>query len=90
MKTVYLSYEKAVDKKAVVDLEKYYEKYGIKGSRHKMMVGSPLVLNIEGTYVYVDSISDIMDNVPKCVSDYIRSLKCLNEDIEYVRFKWVK
>lgn len=91
MKTFYLSYKKAKELDAIVDMQKYYEKYDVDTrSQYKLLTGAPIVINIEGTYVYLDKIPLLVQNVPAFVSDSIRNIKyaLYTDESDAVVYKW--
>lgn len=90
-KTCYLDYKKAKKIGAIVNLKEYYEKYEDDSPRqYKLLQGAPIVINIEGTYIYLDKIEELVQNVPLFISDNLRSLKYAIDDdtIDIVRYKW--
>lgn len=90
-KTFYLDYKKAKKIGAIVNLKEYYEKYDDDNPRqYELKKGVPIVINIEGTYVYLDKIEELVQNVPLFISDNLRSLKYAIDDdmIDIVSYKW--
>ena len=91
MKTFYLDYDKAKKLDAIVDMQKYYEKYDKDSrSQYKLVEGAPIVINIEGTYVYLEKIPLLVQNVPPFVYDSIRNVKyaLYTDESDVVVYKW--
>lgn len=91
MKIFYLDYNKAKKLNAIVDMQKYYEKYdNDTRSQYKLAEGAPIVINIEGTYVYLESIPLLVQNVPAFVYDSIRNVKyaLYTDESDVVIYKW--
>ena len=75
-KVFYLDYKKAKELGAIVDMKKYYEQYDVDTrSQYNLLQGAPIVINIEGTYVYLEKIPLLVQNVPAFVTDSIRNIK---------------
>lgn len=55
--TIKLNYHKAKP----VDLKEYYNKYTDTDRRtYRLLQGTPLIVNVEGTYIYVNDIPNIL------------------------------
>lgn len=89
---IYLDYYKAVREHKIVNLKSFYEKYSGKSS-YKMISGTPLIINIEGAYVKVDDIIDLIIDrslVPIALK-WVRAIKQpLIADPPFIRFYWRK
>ena len=89
-KTIYLSYDKAKKVGAIIEWEDYKSKYVMtkeKNIQYRVLVGTPLVVRVQGTYVLVDKIPDLFERVPQEVLDYIRGLKQVSLT-SIITFKW--
>jgi hypothetical protein len=90
-KTFFLDYDKAKKLGVIVDMQKYYEKYDVDTrSQYKLLTGAPIVINVEGTYVYLDMIPLLVQNLPTFVSNNIRDIKYAinNDDADVVEYRW--
>ena len=68
------------------NLKKYFEMYSTKG-QYKLLRGSPILINIEGHYVELNSIINAVRYKDKfIVNRYIMNIIAGNEP-EYIKFK---
>ena len=87
---VYLDYFKAVREHKIVNLKSYYAKY-VNNSGYKMFSGTPLIINVEGTYVKVDDLIDLIINrplVPKVIKWIIATKQPLISEPPFIIFCW--
>ena len=91
MTTVYLSKKEAYEKGIVVDIKEYYDKYSKekRNNSYSMLQGAPLVINIDGTYVYLNKIPT-MDIKNKFLVEQLiaETRNPMNLEGPFVRFKW--
>lgn len=78
----YLDFEKAKKGNYFVDREEHFKKYGVEG-KYKMYVGTPLVRNIDGFYIYENDIPSLITNV-MIRGEYLRALA----HNKVIIFKW--
>lgn len=87
---IYLDYYKAVREHKIVDQKSFYDKYGRK-SGYKMFSGTPLIICIEGTYVKVDDLANLLINRSQAsiVNAWISATKQpLISEPPFIRFYW--
>lgn len=87
---IYLDYYKAVREHKIVNRESFYAKYGSRPG-HKMLQGTPLVINIEGTYIKVDDLVDLITNrslVPIVLKWMIATKQPILSNPPFTRFRW--
>ena len=91
MTTVYLSKKEAYEKGIVVDIKEYFNKYSKekRNNSYSMLQGAPLVINIEGTYVYLNKILT-MDIKNKFLVEQLiaETRNPMNLEGLLIRFKW--
>lgn len=89
---VYLDYYKAIRGHKVVNLKSFYEKYSGKSS-YKMISGTPLIINIEGTYVKIDDLIELIINrslVPIVLKWISATKQPLLSEPPFIQFYWRK
>jgi len=71
--TVYLNRYKA----KTVDLKEYYETYESSQRSYKLLVGAPLLVNVEGSYVNANDLPNLVVNKSKlfAVNQWLIELK---------------
>ena len=72
-----------------VDLKKYYDKYS--GNGYKILKGAPMIINIEGTYVYINDLPKAVHNKKFSffANQYVVNLK-IGYIPDLVIFKWYR
>ena len=92
MKYYILKFDKSKRREYSVDIKEYFEKYQIKkdniSSGYKMLVGTPVLLNIEGTYVKSDDLPKICKSSPSLLYNYLSLLKNPSEGKEVWYLIW--
>lgn len=97
--TVRLNYTKARSLGCIVDYKKYMKDNGVVNKTvtcfpediqqpYKLYMGSPIVINVEGTYVLVDKLVDICMNGKPQVNIYVSSLHNPSILSIPIIFKW--
>lgn len=62
---VYLNYSEAVKRNSIVDIKEYYKQYDADNDKQELLKGSPLIINVEGTYIYYEDIPYLVDKKMK-------------------------
>lgn len=79
MKKITLKFDKSKRREYAVDIKEFFEKYQVKkdsiSSGYKMLIGTPVLLNIEGTYITMENACKICKSSGPVVSQYFLSLK---------------
>ena len=86
--------------KAVANRNEWFEKYGIykkdeytlQSYFDKITPGAPIIINILGTYYYLDRLFDIVDSGSyKSLCEYVRMVKTADnsDDGDFFYFWWV-
>lgn len=101
MTIVKLNYIKAKKENWLIDYKEFMNKYSVVNKSvtirqediiqpYKMMLGTPKLINIEGSYISVDNLFELALNNKNLVSKYISTLKSAADDKEYcyIEFKW--
>lgn len=71
--TIYLDYYKA----KIVDRFKFYNTYSSNTGGYKLLKGSPLLVNVEGSYIRANDIPELLVSrkYAKQVNDWLAELK---------------
>lgn len=90
-KTIWLNKNKR--KTVAIDRNEYFEKYSVtdySGHFKELMKGSPIMVNVCGTYCLLDSLWEVVENGSAfSLQKYINQVKCLEwtESNGYI-FRW--
>lgn len=99
MITVKLDYDKARNKGYIVDFKKYMEQNAVVkksitafpediSQPMKLLMGSPLVICVEGTYILADKLVEIALNNKPQVNAYITQLHNPSIRAHFMKFQW--
>lgn len=102
VRTIYLDYNKAVRNKLIVDREAYLEKYNVttlgadgeyginRSQPYRLLQGAPLIISIEGTYVCVNDLLELVTRprYKATVNKFIQDCKSLCPNKEIIRWVW--
>ena len=83
-----------------VDLNDFYEKYSVKkvykeydeqtmANGYKMLIGTPTLVNIEGTYVDINNLANIYKGPAQLLFNYISGVKTHENINELWELRWV-
>lgn len=78
---VYLNYSEAVKRNSIVDIKEYYKQYDADTDKQELLKGSPLIINVEGTYIYYEDIPYLVDKKMKL---FAISIHDQEKHIEYL------
>lgn len=86
MKTtkVYLDLDKARRIGSVVDYKEYMAQYDAGNDKMELLKGSPLIINVDGVYIYYSDIPYLCD---KCMRAFVISIHNNEQHIEYRWFQ---
>lgn len=58
---VYLNYSEALERGSIVDYKEYMQQYDSGDNKMELLKGSPLIINVEGTYIYYEDLPYLVD-----------------------------
>ena len=99
MLTIKLDYDKARNNNYIVDYKKYMEQNAVVkksitafpediSQPMKLLLGAPLVICVEGTYVLADKLVEIALNNRPQVNAFITQLHNTNIRAPFMKFQW--
>ena len=90
MKKYVLRFDRKSRFEYAVDLKDFYKKYSVKMEKgYKMLVGSPTLVNIQGTYVDINNLANIYVGPAKLLYEYIQGIKMHDSKNEVWNLRWV-
>lgn len=78
---VYLNYSEAVKRNSIVDYKEYMGQYDSNTDKQELLKGSPLIINVEGTYIYYEDLPYLCDKEMRL---FVISIHDQEKHIEYL------
>lgn len=84
-----LNLEKALKEGLIVNRNKFFDEFDSNRQTYNLLKGAPLLISVEGTYVYVNNLPNLVVNrhqgfiVNQWVSNVTKGLKP-----SFITFKW--
>lgn len=91
MKTIYLNRKQLMEAGAIVDIKEYHRKYCLnkRNNSYSMMPGTPFVINVDGTYVFLNKLATIDKKNGWLIEQFISELRHPTKDrTQFICFKW--
>ena len=89
MKKYFLKFDRKRRFDYAVDLKSFYKKYQTPEKGYKLLVGTPILVNIQGTYVDISNLADIYVGPAKLLYEYISGIKMHDGKNEVWNLRWV-
>ena len=99
MKVYTLKFDKTKKRKYAVDIKEFFDRYQshkeyqeheyrVAADGYKMLIGTPLLVNIDGTYVKAEDLPKICNSSPFLLYNYLSLLKNPQEGSEMWNLIW--